>query len=55
MSQFEGIVTAALNLGVQSILIKPSRSIGNFVAQVTVEETHEDLLEITDQPVEIGA
>lgn len=50
-----GFVAAAYNYQLQSILIKPRRQIGPFVAQVTVEEKAEDDLEITDHPVEQGA
>ena len=55
MPQIEGILTASLQLGVESILIRPVRKIGEFVAQVTLEEAHEDSLEITEHPVEMGA
>lgn len=36
-------------------LFKPKRSIGEFVAQVTISETHSDDMEITDHPVELGS
>lgn len=36
-------------------VIKPYRSIGNFVAQVTISEDHIDALEITQHPIEQGA
>lgn len=36
-------------------VIKPQRSIGSFVAQVTISENHLDSLEITQQPVEQGS
>lgn len=55
MSQITGFVAASLQLGLQSILIKPKRSIGPLVAQVTLQEVHTDTLEITDHPVEQGA
>ena len=55
MSQITGFVSAALQIGLQSILIKPKRSIGPIVAQVTLQEVHTDTLEITDHPVEQGA
>lgn len=55
MTAVLGFVTAALQYGVDSILVKPKRSIGSFTAQVVVEETHVDELEITDHPVEQGA
>lgn len=41
--------------GEQAIQVTPQRSIGPFVAQVTLEETHTDELVITDHPVETGA
>jgi hypothetical protein len=55
MSEALGVVNAALTYGLESILIKPQRSIGALIAQVTVSETHHDDLEITDHPVEQGA
>jgi hypothetical protein len=55
MSAQAGFVLAGLSLGLESILIKPKRSIGPLQAQVTLEETHTDALEITEQPVEQGA
>jgi uncharacterized membrane protein len=55
MGQVLGILTAAAQLGLESVLFKPSRYMGPFVAQVTVEEIHTDELEITDHPVETGA
>lgn len=36
-------------------LFKPSRAIGPFATQVTIEEIGHDELQITDHPVEIGA
>lgn len=36
-------------------LIRPTRKIGDIVANVTMEEKHHDVLEITDHPVERGA
>jgi hypothetical protein len=50
-----GFVAPALQLGLQAVLIKPKRSIGPLVAQVTISEVHQDTLEITDHPVEMGA
>lgn len=55
MSQITGFVSAAAQLGLQSILIKPKRFIGPISAQVTIQEVHNDQLEITDHPVEMGA
>lgn len=50
-----GYATAAATLGLQSIQVRPKRSIGPFVAQVVFEEVHTDELVITDHPVELGA
>lgn len=50
-----GFVSAAAQYGLQSIVVKPKRSIGAFTAQVTLEETHQDDLEITEHPVQQGA
>ena len=55
MAQTDGILLAAATLGLQSILVRPTRLIGDFTAQVTFEEQHEDVMEITEQPVEFGA
>lgn len=55
MGQAVGIATAVVQLGLESLLVKPRRGIGPFKAQVTIEEVHTDELEITDQPVEMGA
>lgn len=50
-----GGVTAAAQLQLQSIVVRPRRRIGTFAAQVTLEEVHTDALEITDHPVQQGA
>lgn len=42
-------------LGSQVVQVTPSRAIGPFTAQVTLEESHTDELAITDHPVETGA
>lgn len=55
MSQVTGFVSAAAQLGLQSIIIRPTRKLGPLTAQVTVSETHSDELEITQHPVEQGA
>jgi hypothetical protein len=55
MGATTGLVTAAVQLGVEAILVKPKRQIGAFHAQVTIREVHTDELEITDQPVEEGS
>jgi len=50
-----GLVSIGAQIGVSSILVKPKRQIGPFTAQVTVEELHDDEIEITDHPVELGS
>lgn len=37
------------------VLVRPNRSIGGLVMDVTVEETHVDELEICEHPIENGA
>ena len=54
MDGISGVLSAASFIGVQAILIKPSRMINDIPMQVTIEEMHEDLMEITEQPVEVG-
>lgn len=39
----------------QSVYVRPQRSIGGIVMDVTVEEHHTDEVEITEHPVEQGA
>jgi hypothetical protein len=55
MNAAVGYVSALGQYGLDSILIRPRRQLGDIVAQVTLEETHHDELEITDHPVEQGA
>lgn len=55
MSALSGFFSAALQQGLESILIKPRRAIGEFEAQVVICERHQDDLEITDHPIEQGA
>lgn len=55
MNAAVGFLQAGAVLGRDAILVRPRRSIGDFTAQVTIEETHQDDLEITDHPVELGA
>jgi len=55
MGQVTGLITAAVQLGLNALENKPRREIGPFVAQVTVEEISTDELEITDHPIEMGA
>lgn len=50
-----GVVSAASVVGLDSIIIKPKRVLGTIAAQVTLEEVHDDELEITEHPVEQGA
>lgn len=63
---FTGFASAALQLGLEATLIRPTRGIFNpvkadgsslldIVAQATIEETHQDDLEVTEHPVEQGA
>ena len=39
----------------ETVMVRPQRSIGELIADVTVEEQHTDELEITEHPVEQGA
>lgn len=39
----------------EPVYVQPRRSIGGLYADVIIEETHEDSLEITEHPVEQGA
>lgn len=66
MNSYSGFAQAGGALGLESILIRPSRGIyspqlsgggvlDDIVAQVTLEEKHHDELEVTDHPVEQGA
>ena len=66
MSAFTGFVQAGLQMGLDTILIKPKRGLFNIVlpdgtsmkdiiAQATFEERHIDELEVTDHPVQQGA
>ena len=67
MSAFTGFVQAGLQMGLDTILVKPKRGIYNIVlgngkivngyiaAQAVIEERHIDELEITDHPVQQGA
>lgn len=50
-----GFINAAAAVALDYVLIKPQRSIGPITAQVTLEETHDDEMEITEHPVEQGA
>lgn len=47
--------TPSAALGTQSIIVRPKRQIGELIAQVTLEETHDDELEISEHPLEKGA
>ena len=55
MSSIVGYVTALAQVGLNAVLVRPKRSLGPFIAQVVIEESHEDALEITEHPVEQGA
>jgi hypothetical protein len=64
---YSGFVTAAAQLGLTSLLIKPERGITSpllpdgetyledIVAQAVIEERHVDQLEVTEHPIEVGA
>lgn len=63
---FSGIVQAGLQLGLDTVVIRPKRGIfaitksdgetlPDIIAQAVVEERHQDELEVTDHPVEVGA
>ncbi len=51
-----GFVQAGAVLGyqAQAALFATKRKIGDFIADVTIEETHQDDLEITDHPVDVN-
>lgn len=55
MSITSGLLTAGAQQIVSSMLVKPRRSVGAMVLQVTLSESHQDELEITDHPIEQGA
>ena len=39
----------------ETITLRPQRSLGGIIFEVTLEESHEDSLQITEHPVEQGA
>ena len=49
------IIAGAVGAFGQGAGMRPQRSIGKIIAQITVEEKHHDEIEITDHPVEQGA
>lgn len=66
MSQYSGFVNVGLQIGLDTILVKPKRgffnvlagdgsSLADIIAHATVEESHIDEMEITEHPVEQGA
>ena len=55
MSFSTGIITSAATLALDTLIVRPRRSIGPLVMQVTLEERHQDDIEITDHPIEQGA
>lgn len=66
MASVVGFVLPAASIGLGSLLIRPKRrgffpfndegeALAPIVAQATVEEIHDDELEITDHPIEEGA
>jgi hypothetical protein len=63
---YSGFVQAGTAMGLESLIIRPVRGIygpqlndgtilGDIVAQATLEEKHQDELEVTEHPVEQGA
>jgi hypothetical protein len=46
---------SVLSSAPQPVYVRPARSIGGIVMDVTVEEAHTDELEITEHPVQQGA
>jgi len=46
---------SVLSSSSQPVYVRPVRSIGGVIMDVTVEETHTDELEITEHPVQQGA
>lgn len=50
-----GFFSPGGDAGDETIQVTPTRSIGPFTAQVTIEEHHRDEMVITDHPVEDGA
>lgn len=55
MGQVTGFAQAALLYGYNAAIKKPERSFGEFKGYITMEEQHQDELEITDHPIEQGA
>lgn len=66
MNSYAGFAQAGLQQGLESLVIRPVRGIygpqlndgtilGDIIAQATLEEKHEDNLEVTNHPVEQGA
>lgn len=54
-AQTTGFAQAALLYGYQSRILKAPRKFGNFKGYITLEETHQDEVEITEHPIEQGA
>jgi len=66
MSNFEGFVNAAIQIGVDALIVKPQRGIYNItfpdgttvddiIPQIVEEERGTDRMEITRHPIELGA
>lgn len=55
MTAILSLASGAANVYLESLLIRPKRSVGTFTAPATVEELHHDEIDITDHPVELGA
>lgn len=54
-AQITGFALAALQYGYQAVITPPVRSLGPLTGYITMEEVHQDDLEITDHPIEQGA
>lgn len=51
-----GLLQLGIELGLDLLIVKPKRQIADMpIAHATIEEVHDDEMEITEQPVEQGA
>ena len=63
MVNFVGVASAALQLGLESLIVKPKRGIFTnlgpyepiLIPHATIEEHHTDNLEITEHPIQLGS
>jgi hypothetical protein len=55
MASAIGFVRAGLTLGLSSLSTKPKRGFSDIQPYITLEETHQDEIDITDHPIEQGA